>query len=501
LPAVTGAPVTSPATQREEPSPGLLLAGMILLAIVLRFLRLGMWNFEATEIFTLRDSVRPQWLNPRPLGYLLNYYLVRPFHPLDELGLRIVPALAGVVAIPVFYAGARRLIGVRAALLGTLLLTVSGLHVFYAQFARYWSLVFLFCAVFPFALYLGLRDRSWRWTIVGLLTFVLAVLSHPVSGFALVGPLLCVLWTYCRPVYLRQAWSYRSVRWGAAAGVVLLVLIAIRFVPMLHNWIVMHDTHPGAGQFLLPPKRPPVIKQIVLLMGYFESLSLPVVLAAAAGIYLLWRGRDRSLAVWIAGGALCHLLVIALISLRTAVSFFYLLPAAPAFYLAAGVFLDRVFAVDWKVRPNWLMPVTVTIAIIATGLPTLISQYLNGRRYDFRGAAQWLQRHLSPQDVVVSDQPMVLAHYLPEAEVGKLRPEPAALSEEVRGLPAGRRLWIVAPAPAHAFRTNLEGGGLARWLYDNCQLANTVGQGRIDFRQQYLELFRCPPVQNGTAEH
>jgi uncharacterized membrane protein len=491
--------VTSTATRREAPSPLLLLAGMIVLAIVLRFLRLGMWNFEATEIFTLRDSARPQWLNPRPLGYLLNYYLVRPFHPLDELGLRIVPAIAGVAAIPVFYAMARRLLGVRAALLGTLLLTVSGLHVFYAQFARYWSLVFLFCAVFPFAFYLGLRDRSWRWAMLGLVTFILAVLSHPVSAFALLGPLLCVLWAYCRPAYLRQAWSYRSVRWGTVAAAALLTAVAIRFVPMLRNWIVMHDSHPGAGQFLLPPKRPPVIKQLVLLMGYFESLSLPVVLAAAAGIYLLWRARDRRLAVWIAGVAVIHLLVIAVISLRTAVSFFYLLPAAPAFYLAAGVFLDRVFAVDWNVRPNWLMPATITVAIIATGLPTLISQYLNGRRYDFRTAAEWLKPHLSAEDVVVSDQPMVLAHYLPSVPVGKLRPEPAALSEAVRGLPPTHRLWIVAPAPAHAFRTNLEGGGLAEWLYDNCQLANTVGRGRIDFRQQYLELFRCPPVQGETA--
>lgn len=491
--------MTSPAARREAPSPALLLAVMIVLALVLRFLRLGMWNFEATEIFTLRDSVRPQWHNPRPLGYLLNYYLVRPFHPLDELGLRIVPALAGVAAIPVFYAIARRLVGVRAALLGTLLVTVSGLHVFYAQFARYWSLVFLFCAVFPYAFYLGLRDRSWRWSIVGLGTLVLAILAHPVSAIALGGPILCLLWTYLRPTYLRQAWTSQSVRWGTAVGALLLVVIAVRFVPMLRNWIIIHDAHPGAGQFLLPPKRPPVIKQIVLLMGYLESLSLPVVLAAAAGIYLLFRGRDRRLAVWIAGVTLFHLLFIALISLRTAVSLFYLLPAAPAFYLAAGVFLDRVFAAEWNVRPNWLMPVTITLAIIATGLPTLISQYLNGRRFDFRSAAQWLKPQLSASDVIVSDQPMVLAHYLPDIEVGKLRPDAAALAEDVRRLPAGRTLWIVAPAPAHALRTNLEGGGLARWLYDNCQLANTVGQGRIDFRQQYLELFRCPPVQAQTA--
>ena len=73
----------------------LLILGLTLLGLVLRFWHLGDWNFQATEMFTYRDSQRPQFDNARPLGYLLNYFLVRPFHPLDELGIRLIPALAG----------------------------------------------------------------------------------------------------------------------------------------------------------------------------------------------------------------------------------------------------------------------------------------------------------------------------------------------------------------------------------------------------------------------
>ena len=57
----------------------LLLLGLTLLGLILRFWHLGEWNFQATEMFTYRDSQRPQFANPRPLGYLLNYFVVRPF--------------------------------------------------------------------------------------------------------------------------------------------------------------------------------------------------------------------------------------------------------------------------------------------------------------------------------------------------------------------------------------------------------------------------------------
>ncbi len=55
------------------------------------------------ELYTLRDSLHPQLRNPRPLLYLLNYFLVRPLLPLDEFGLRVLPALFGVLAMPALY--------------------------------------------------------------------------------------------------------------------------------------------------------------------------------------------------------------------------------------------------------------------------------------------------------------------------------------------------------------------------------------------------------------
>jgi hypothetical protein len=267
-------------------------------------------------------------------------------------------------------------------------------------------------------------------------------------------------------------------------------------VPILQDWISMHDQNPGMGQFLRGPKRGHGIKQMVLLTAYLESLTLPVVLGGAAGVYLLWQKRDRTLGLFLASLALFPLAFIALLSARTPVSTFYLLPTAPVFFVGAGVFLDRVFQVDWNLRPRWLVPATILAVFVLAGAPTLVSQYRNGRRFDFRGVAQWLEPRLSRGDIVFSDQPMVLAHYLDGQPVQKLRADPAPLEgagSEVQHS-GGEALWIVAPAPAHAFRTNLKSGGLADWMYENCQMRNTIGRSRLDFRQQYLQVYRCPPA-------
>ncbi len=486
---------------RRRLSPGLMIVGLTALALALRFWRLGDWNFEATEIFTLRDSLNPRWGNPRPLGYLFNHYLVGTVRPLDELGLRLLPALFGALTVPALYLVSRRLIGTRAALFGALLLSVSGQHVFYSQFARYWSLVFLFSAISPFALYLGVRNGDRRALIVGLVTALLAVLAHPVSILLVGGPAIWMALTYLRPRRLREALRDKRFVWGAALAVVVGAVVATRMLPFFQDWISMHDKNPGMGQFLLGPKKGHGVKQLVLLAAYFESLTWPVVLGGAVGVYLLWRQRDRTLGLFLGSLAVFPLVFIALVSVRTPVSTFYLLPTAPVFFLGAGVFLDRLFQIEWTPRPRWLVPSTILVLFIIAGAPTLASQYRNGRRFDFRGVARWLEPRLSRGDIVYSDQPMVLDHYLEGPQVQKIRREPAPLQEAMTELrqSGGKALWIVAPAPAHALRTNLKAGGLADWIYGTCQMRNTVGTGRLDFRQQYLQVYRCPAAAPGDS--
>jgi Dolichyl-phosphate-mannose-protein mannosyltransferase len=484
-----------PAIWQRTPTPSVLLAAVILLAFALRFWRLGAWTFAGDEIFTLRDSLHPELSNPRPLLYFLNYYLVRPFLPLNELGLRLLPATFGVLTIPAFYYMGRRLVGTRAALFGTLLLAVNSFNVYQSQFARYWSLVFLLSAVYPFAIYLGLRERNGRILTLGLLTGVLATLAHPVSVLLVGGLALWLLLT--QRDRLAQMWSQKSVRWGTLLVVLLVGAIGIRYIPLLRDWIMMHDAQLRPGDNLLHLPGKPWVKQIAILLSFADGLTLPLVLASAAGIYLLWQGRDRPLAVLLMCLFLFPLAFILLLSFRTAVSTTYLLTTAPIFFIGAGVFLDRLAELDSRLRPKWLLSATVAGIIIVQSIPTLISQYRDGRRNDFRSVAHWLSDRLAPGDIVFSDQYQVLMHYLGDTEVQPLRGDPAPLRESARELGAGGTggtLWIVAPVSSRGgHRTNPKIDNLKGWIYSNCQLRNSIGVARLDFRQNELQIYRCPP--------
>ncbi len=483
----------------------LLLFGIVVVAILLRFWRLGDWGFEATEIFTHRDSiVEPRLRNPRPLMYFLNYYVVRPFFPLDEFGLRLLPAIFGALAVPAMYFVTRRLVGSRTALFSAFLVAISSIHVYYSQYARYWTLVFLLCSIYPFAIYLGIRERNRRLLALGLITGVLAVLAHPVSVVLFGGIAVWIAATYLRRDLIGHLWSQRGVRWAAGFALLLAAVVVVRFIPMLRSWIAMHDTGKG-GEFLLHLPAGAGVKQASYILAYTESLTLPLVLTGFVGMYLLWLGRDRPLALLLACVSLFHIGFLLLVSVRTSVSLPYLLmPSAPAFFIGAGVFLDYLSRASWNVRPRWLVPATVTALIITAGAPTLISQYRDGRRYDFRGVARWLDGSLAKEDIVFSDQPRVLAHYLPGTQVHPLRADTTGLLKSVRLLRTeGYRgaLWVIPPAPSHAFRTNPKLGVLNRWIFDHCQVRNSIGVARVDFRQHFLQIYRCPAPGQAALAH
>ena len=461
----------------------LVLAVIIAIAAALRFAHLGYWALEGAEIFTLRDSLVTYNLQgSRPLLFFLNYHLIRPWFGLEETGLRLIPALAGTLAIPTLYYLVRRVSTPRAGLFAAFLVAVNALHVARSQHGRYWTLVFLLSAAYSLAFYIGVRERKREWIIGSLLLGLLAVLAHPTCGLLAGGIGLWLLISYGTRVQFRRLRSSQPARWVLAAAVLAAALTAVWLIPLLQVWVATSHM-----------KR---LRGTALVLSQVDGLTAELSLVAIAGVLWIWH-RDRSLAVFLAALVVVPTAFLVVLSYGTAVSTSYLFPTAPVFFIGAALFLDQVTRLPVEPWTRRLLTTTVLAVLLASNIPGLWSQYRDGGRPDFRAAAVYLKGQIGSGDGIVSDQSRTLKHYLPDARITPLRrrqEKVQASLDTVRLAGGDGKLWIVVQASLRAgFKNHKLGlGPVADWVYANCQLRHTVEQPRLDFRNNGLQIFECP---------
>ncbi len=459
-----------------------VIVAVTLLAAALRIYRLGSWSFWGDEIYTLRDSLTASWLvGPKPLLFFLNHYLVLPFKELDEIGLRILPALFGIAAAPVIYQLARWTLNARSGLFAALLVAVNPWHLYWSQFARYYTLVFLLSAIYPLLLYQGIRQQRIRLVVVGLVFAVLGVLAHPSAALPLGGVALWILITY-GPRFRKH--SRPGTRALSIIGLVVLAISAlalIRLVPILSQWI--ERGHVGYH------------RGIPLLLSYVDWVPAVLVVCAAAGVVWLLYAEDRSFGVLLASIVCVPVASLALGTPWIPVYTGYLFSTTPVIFLAAGFFLDRLATVGPDAFRRRLVSTTCLGLLLAASAPQLLSQYRDGGRADFRAAARHVELHGRRGDLVMSSQASVLAHYLPDIPTVDLNYDPAVLAGATRQLldsSPDATLWVVALILRRGGFNDQGLGSASAWLRTRCQLSASFAVSRLDYKHNELQVYRCP---------
>jgi len=456
-----------------------ILGGLVVLAAALRVYRLTYWSFDGDEMNTLRDSLAPpDILNPKPLLFLLNHYLIAPWLPLDELGLRAIPVLFGIAAVPAVFLMYRLVVDERAALFAAVLLALSPWHIYWSQFARYYALVFFFSALFPFMLYKGVLDRRSGLIMAGLALAMCAILAHPTSGLVL---LAFGLW-----LLLRRRHNLRAVKRAIAARpalsiVALLVMMGIgyRLSDLFVDWYTLRQDRWG-------------YQGPILLLSYLGWLVPVIAVFGVAGISWLWRDGDRSLAKLLTAMLLAPILLLAALTYVVPISTAYLYATTPAIFLGAGYFLARLMWLGPTVLRMPLAAVSCLGAAIVADLPPLASHYQDGMRRDFRAAAQHLDRVANPSHPIVSDQPRVLQYYL-KRPVLMLSRDPEVFLEQVDTVmpTPDRRLWLVVEVKSRGGFSEQGLGPLSSWVAANCRLSVSFARPRLDYKDNELRVYRC----------
>lgn len=306
---------------------------VLLLALVLRVINLNqsLWldeafQFKAIAYFNLKDMLMvylPGDFNP-PLSYLINFFIGKLFG-YSEIVLRLPSVIFGVITVWLVYKLSHKI-------WPALLLATSGLHLYYSQEARMYSLA----AMTVTASFYFLREKKWLW--YGIFSLI-AIYSHYLTVFIFPAQLLLIKKTELKALLL--AWL------GVALG----------YLP----WLPIFWQQLNAGQSVSGSAWGSVVggltlKNILLIPVKFliGRISLDnniiftaiMILPILATAWWLFQGikRQRFFAVWL----FLPLLLIILFSLKLPVlSYFRLLFLLPAFYLLLGLTAPKKWLIGW----------------------------------------------------------------------------------------------------------------------------------------------------------
>ena len=163
----------------------ILLLIILILAVSSRLPNLNesLWNDELWSTHVKLGNIillgRQVLFDTNPPFYNIFMFLwIRLFGD-AELSIRIPPIIFGILSILLTYALALRFTGKKGAILTSLLMCVSPVHIWYSQEARPYSetLFFLLLAIFSYYKLKDLRSNS-IWYFVYFVSLLFAVFSH-----------------------------------------------------------------------------------------------------------------------------------------------------------------------------------------------------------------------------------------------------------------------------------------------------------------------------------
>lgn len=386
---------------------------VLLGALVIRLINLNqsLWLDEAIlaqaitslNLHQLFSQYLPTDFNP-PLIYLIELGWNRMFG-VSEISLRMPSVIFGILTIWFTYKISTKLIAKKYSIIPPILLATSGLHTYYSQEARMYSLTTLAVAISMLAILNNLKKQTHRIsyffsTLTAVYTHYLAWFILPAQFFYLIknkstqikkfiflNLLITLSYLPWLPTFLQQLKNGSTVSqttWGKVIGgpdIKNLLLIPIKFL---------------IGRVSLDNK-----------IVYFSLLLLPLFLTS----YLFYQARKfKFLIFWF----FTPLFLIFLVSFKFPVlSYFRLLFLLPAFYLiitqgilklkskfhypliifilsinlvslSAYLFMSRFHREDWKTLSQTLISKSINQPIvIINAVSSPLKYYYAGNLQDY----------------------------------------------------------------------------------------------------------------------
>ena len=310
----------------------------------------------------------------------------------SEIVLRAVPALLGVLVIPVFYLVGKEFRDKNVGIISATLLTVSYFGIYYSQEARAYSAVlFVFSLAVLFYLMALRTDKIAHWVLFALLS-ALAVWLHYYVLIAL-GVI------YLHAIISFAARLKRDVREGKnllIALCVMTVLILPLILVVVERYFALSSSAPTYG--VLGPIL--IQETIVEFSGGFTPLAWLIAIIyfvlMVVGLTFLF-SEDRNKCLFSGMYLILPLVISIFLSSKITMNPRYIIYLLPVFYALIAMSYPLLF----RLIPNRKTLYAVLILIVAINVPLLAGYYTTFTKEDWRGFAGAVQSTTRDGDLVV----------------------------------------------------------------------------------------------------
>jgi len=388
----------------------ILLVLLIIIGTFLRFYHLdynSLWFDEAFTLFTANHTLSGIWdiisnnsieitsvtlngeFNP-PLFYYIEHFML--VFGQSEFVLRFIPALLGILTIPVFYYIGKEFADEDVGIVMAALLTFSPFHIYYSQEARAYSTMLFFFSLALFFLLISLRtNRVFSWILFGFFS-ALTLWTH---YYSLIPLALLLVYTLYWGISQRRKGLQNPDRF--ILSFITFVIVTLPLVPLTFNLYLKRTSTPPTWGI----KGLEVFYQIFRALSEYHRTTMALFFGLfIIGIIFIWK-TDRLKAILIAGLLALPILISFYLAEKMPISECYLIYILPFFFIGISISL-KALAGFFKRKNIIIILIVLFFLIQAPFLAVYYNSYFTKYyKDDYRGIADIIEVNSAEGDYII----------------------------------------------------------------------------------------------------
>jgi 4-amino-4-deoxy-L-arabinose transferase-like glycosyltransferase len=443
--------------------------------LFLRFYDLGfnsLWLDEASTYTISVKSFADIWqvtaggeFNP-PLFYWVEHVMLMLGN--NEVILRFVPALLGVLAIPLFYLIGKEFLDRNAGLIAASACAFSPFLIYYSQEARAYMMMLFFVALATLFFLKAMKSGSLlHWVLFGLFS-ALAFWSH-FYALVMIGALVLFALIEWAP---RIRTELGNLKMLVAAGVVFAILTLPLIIVTLQLFVLRTSSAPTYGIQGLDI----IFETFVQVAGMNLYIAFLLVAFFVIGIIQAFR-IEKGKGIFLVLITVLTFVISYVLSFKMPMLPRYLIFLSIVFFLGIAVSYRAIYSL-WNTRAAVYGFIVVLLVISA---PVLAGYYSSYSKEDWRGFSAALEQKVQPGDVVVSvpgyvDQPLDYYYSSVKTQTTEYGATTAADLDRILAESGNHTTYYVVTGDISAADTN---GDALQWLKNNTTYAGSDATGEV----------------------